>query len=70
MWPGVRPWILGSLGFLVLLIFMDWMIPGLLDMWPLLLVVGYVVYAVIYSALELKKPRNKRDWGGLFPLLP
>ncbi len=65
VWPGVRPWIFGALGFLVLLILMDWMVPGLLDMWPLLFLAAYGVYVLVYTVLQLRKPKYKRDWSGL-----
>jgi hypothetical protein len=57
------------LGFLVFLILMDRIAPWLLDMWPLLLLAAYCVYAVIYTVLEMNKPKHERDWSGLFPLL-
>jgi hypothetical protein len=57
------------LGFLVFLILMDRIAPWLLDMWPLLLLAAYCVYAVIFTVLEMRKPKHERDWSGLCPLL-
>lgn len=55
------------LGFIALLIFGDWMIPGLSKMWPLVFIGAYFVYALIYTVVQLCKPKHERDWSGLLP---
>lgn len=55
------------LGFVALLILGDRMFPRLLDMWPLVFMGAYCMYALVYTVVQLNKPRHERDWSGLLP---
>lgn len=62
LWLDLRPWILGALGFLVLLIGMEFLVPGSTKWLPLLASAAYAVYFVVKVLSEWRKPKSRRDW--------